>query len=103
LPLLDTHVWAWSLTLEVKPPERVLSVTVGATDLSVSAVTFYEIAQKVRLGKWPTMVEFADRLDELADRQSLEVIPVSGEIARLAGALDWPHRDPFDRLIAATA
>jgi PIN domain nuclease of toxin-antitoxin system len=103
LPLLDTHVWAWSLTLEVKPPERVLSVTVGATDLSVSAVTFYEIAQKVRLGKWPAMVEFADRLDELAHSQSLEVVPVSGEIAKLAGALDWPHRDPFDRLIAATA
>ena len=29
--------------------------------------------------------------------------PFTREIAARAGTLDWSHRDPFDRLIAATA
>jgi PIN domain nuclease of toxin-antitoxin system len=103
VPLLDTHVWAWSLTEDAKLSADALRRIVGAYDLSVSAVTFYEIAQKVRLGKWPIMEAFAGRLDEAALLQNLEVTPVSHEIAQLAGSFDWPHRDPFDRLIAATA
>ena len=28
---------------------------------------------------------------------------LTGAIGQLAGLLDWHHRDPFDRMIAATA
>lgn len=44
----------------------------------LSGISFYEIAQLIRRGR----------------------IPVS--MAR-AGALDWDHGDPFDRLVVATA
>jgi PIN domain nuclease of toxin-antitoxin system len=30
-------------------------------------------------------------------------IPISGEVARRAGLWEVPHRDPFDRLLAAQA
>ena len=101
--LLDTHVWAWSL---IEPeflsgPAR-LSLE-GATGLAISAVTFYEIAQKVRLGKWPKMAAYLDRLAALAATQSIAVLPVAGEVGLLAGRLDWLHRDPFDRILAATS
>ena len=32
-----------------------------------------------------------------------EIAPYTAEIAFLAGAMQWSHRDPFDRMIAATA
>ena len=31
------------------------------------------------------------------------MIPASGPITERAGGLDWGHRDPFDRIIVATA
>ena len=68
----------------------------------VSAVSCYEITQKVRLGKWPIMAAFAGDLPGIATMQGMAVVGVSAEIASIAGLIDWSHRDPFDRLIAAT-
>jgi PIN domain nuclease of toxin-antitoxin system len=42
-----------------------------------------------------------DLLAEMAE--SFRMIPISPEIARIALALDLPHGDPSDRVIAATA
>lgn len=33
----------------------------------------------------------------------MQVLPVTLPHALAAGALDWPHRDPFDRMLAAPA
>ena len=71
--------------------------------LALSPVTFYEIAQKVRLGKWPLMAPHLENLSRLVATAGLTIVPVDPEIAHLAGPLDWPHRDPFDRILAATA
>jgi PIN domain nuclease of toxin-antitoxin system len=57
----------------------------------------------VRLGKWPLMARFATSLPDYAAKAGLTVAPLTAEVAVLAGSLDWPHRDPFDRLLAATA
>ena len=65
--------------------------------------SLYEIRQKVRLGKWPEMERHSSVLIDLLDRQGVASIPVDADISQLAGVLDWQHRDPFDRLIAATA
>jgi PIN domain nuclease of toxin-antitoxin system len=70
---------------------------------AISSISLYEIRQKVRLGKWREMEPLATKLPELLKLQDVPTIPITAEIADLAGALDWPHRDPFDRMIAATA
>ena len=44
-----------------------------------------------------------DQLLPLWREQGTELAPYTAEIAFLAGALQWSHRDPFDRMIAATA
>jgi PIN domain nuclease of toxin-antitoxin system len=102
LALIDTHIWAWVLTDDeaITPAMR---HEIVSNNHAISPVSFYEIVQKVRLGKWPQMAAFANDLPMIAQKTRLSVIPVEGEIAQLAGSLDWPHRDPFDRLIAATA
>jgi PIN domain nuclease of toxin-antitoxin system len=74
-----------------------------ADAIQLSAISLYEIRQKVRLGKWAQMEPHSPNLLVLLERQGIASIPVDVHIGQLAGSLDWTHRDPFDRLIAATA
>ena len=101
--LLDTHAWAWTLTdsprLSVRAREAL-----GATEaVHVSPISFFEIAQKVRLGKWPEMDDVVDELPALLSEQGGSIAGLTPGIAVTAGTLDWAHRDPFDRLLAATS
>lgn len=43
------------------------------------------------------------RLPQLLRAQGGSVAPYTAEMAMLSGGMDWPHKDPFDRMIAATA
>ena len=71
--------------------------------VTISPVSAFEIGLKVRLGKWPEMVEFESTMPGLLDGQGVIVAALTPEIALHAGLLEWPHRDPFDRMLAATA
>lgn len=101
--LLDTHAWAWSLTSDARLSRPALAAIAQASSVCVSAVSFFEIAQKVRLGKWPEMAAHATSLPDLLVEQGGVSLPLDPTIALSAGLMDWPHRDPFDRLLAATA
>ena len=61
------------------------------------------VAQKVRLGKWPEMVAFVDQLPGLLQSQGGAVAAFGPSICLEGGTMDWAHRDPFGRLLAATA
>lgn len=73
-----------------------------ADAVRLSPISFFEVSQKVRLGKWPDMAPYLDDLPDLARDQGLLSAPITPEVATLAGAMPWPHRDPFDRFLAAT-
>ena len=53
--LPDTHIWAWTLTDDRRISDRARRAIAEASTIIVSAISFHEIAQKVRLGKWPEM------------------------------------------------
>lgn len=101
--LLDTHAWAWTLAGDPRLSADARNRLEDAGVVMVSAISFFEIAQKVRLGKWPEMEPFVDRLPDLLAEQDGVVAPLDGAICVRAGGMPWAHRDPFDRLIAATA
>ena len=101
--LLDTHTWAWAIDDAPRLSEQAMRSIEAADRVHVAAITLYEICQKVRLGKWPEMVAHVTALQALAAEQDILITPLSAEIATRAGLLDWPHRDPFDRILAATA
>jgi PIN domain nuclease of toxin-antitoxin system len=101
--LLDTHVWAWTLTDDRRISDRARREIADADTVFVSAISFFEIAQKVRIGKWPEMAPHLDRLPELLDSQRAVSMSLEAADCLLAGAMDWPHRDPFDRLLTAIA
>ena len=63
--LLDTHAWAWSLAGDRRLSAGAVAAIEGAESVFVSPISFFEIAQKVRLGKWPEMVGFVERLPGL--------------------------------------
>lgn len=81
--LLDTHVWAWSLTADPRLSTAAVDVMRQVETVCVGAISFFEIGQKVRIGKWPEMVPFLDRLVSIADEQGAWVVDLSPEIALL--------------------
>ena len=101
--LLDTRVRARSLIDDPHLSQRTREALASADDVIVSAIVFFEIAQKVRIGKWPEMTSYVDRLLPLAEGQHAHVTSLEPEDFLLAGTMEWSHRDPFDRLLAASA
>ncbi len=100
--LLDTHILWWVLSDSARLPARVrAAVGDPRSILLCSSVTPWEIAMKHRAGKFPEaaalVVSFAEQLARLG---ALE-LPVSSRHGLLAGRLEWEHRDPFDRMLAA--
>jgi PIN domain nuclease of toxin-antitoxin system len=67
----------------------------------VSAVSGWEIAIKVRLGKWPEAAVLLPGLSEKVRAEGFEVLDLTLAQAEKAGLLDLIHKDPFDRLLAA--
>lgn len=101
--LLDTHAWAWSLTGDRRLSNLALKEIGSAENVFVSPISFFEIGQKVRLGKWPEMTPFVDTLPSLLLEQGGWPAAMDPEICLFAATIDWDHRDPFDRLLAATS
>jgi PIN domain nuclease of toxin-antitoxin system len=102
--LLDSHALFWFIdgNARLSPAARDAIQDAGNV-VYVSAVTAWEIASKFRLGKWPLAQVLASDLARIMSAFSFEPLPLSLEHARHAGALPNPHRDPFDRMLAAQA
>ena len=103
--LLDTHVLTWLVMTPERlgrQTRRLLDRGLEQAELAVSAVSFWEIALHVNVGK----IRFEVTMDEWRRRVldlGIHEVPLDGRMAvRSAGLLDH-HRDPGDRFIAATA
>jgi len=97
--LLDTHVLLWWLGDLPQLSEPMRTRIASTPSVSVSAASLFEIETKRRIGKLqaPADVLAAVRADGFVP------LPLSPAAAAEAGALDWEHRDPFDRLLVAHA
>ncbi len=102
--LLDTHIFLWWLFDDPKLPTGIKEFVKDRNNaVFVSAASVWEIATKFRLGRLPDAAEVAKNVPEWIIRAGFESMPVTAEHAQLAGAWDLPHRDPFDRMLAAQA
>ena len=68
----------------------------------MSSVVLYEMRYKHRTGKWPEVAALVERLPDRLDDLGFEIVATDAATMHLAGGFDWSHRDPFDRMIAAT-
>ena len=69
----------------------------GGQDIDLSAASFWEIAIKRRAVK---LAFKGSARTAAADGGFLELV-IDAADAETAGALDWDHRDPFDRMLVA--
>jgi PIN domain nuclease of toxin-antitoxin system len=96
LILLDTHVLLWLVLGDRRLKAPVRRRIAAAREVGVSAITFWEVATLVRLGRL--------RAIEPAGGWRGAVLSLGiSEIAWSAGAMRHAHGDPADRLIMATS
>jgi len=102
--LIDTQIVIWALI----SPEKLSSQTAGilqTQEILVSQISLLEIAIKQKIGKLPefslSVAALRDRLEE--DGFNLLPLHVQHIAAYDAIPLFAHHRDPFDRILLATA
>jgi PIN domain nuclease of toxin-antitoxin system len=105
--VLDTHVLLWwvngSTTLS-KPAKKAIDGAVISRSIHVSCISSWEIAMLVERGRLRLAVDVRDWLYRCEALPFLAFVPVSNAIAVESVRLpDFPHADPADRIIAATA
>jgi PIN domain nuclease of toxin-antitoxin system len=102
--LLDTHVVFWSLIedTQLSPTARDALGRVD-TDVFVSVASAWEMAIKVGIEKWPEAAALVANFEAEISVPGFRLLPITVAHVRAAGTLVSPHRDPFDRLLAAQA
>lgn len=73
------------------------------SDVYVSIASLWEMAIKVGNGKWPQAANLVRTFEAELVANHFDLLPIQAEHARAAGLMALPHRDPFDRLLAAQA
>lgn len=101
--LLDTHTLLWMQDNHPSLSTNSIEILTNAeNNLYVSIVSFWEISIKQSLNK----LELSYNLDDLnlACKESrVSILPISINELSILQKLPFIHRDPFDRLIIATA
>ena len=101
--LLDTDAFAWTLLQATQLSPAARAALANTARLYTSAITIFEITQKVRIGRWLAMSPLVPNLVAYAQIIRIDVIPLDATVCSAAGSMAWGHKDPFDRMIAATA
>lgn len=102
--LLDTHTLLWWMIDDRRLPSRCAAwIEDRGNVVAVSPVSAYELRFKSNKGLLPGGDALAGDIGPTVQRAGFVLLPVLLEHALLAGALPLPHRDPFDRLLAAQA
>ena len=101
--LLDTHTVLWALSDVEKLSDKAKSEILSPDkNKIVSLISAWEVAIKISLNKLSFeggVVRFLHQIE----RDGFELLPIRAEHIALIEALPFHHRDPFDRLIVATA
>jgi len=98
--LLDscTLLWATQNPKKLSPRLREVLENPEAVIL-VSAVSLWELSIKKSVGK----LELPNQIESLVERYGFELLPLSLKSINRFMGLPWHHKDPFDRILIATA
>lgn len=99
--LLDTHAAVWLLEGSAKLGTGARAAMDDEEAVAIADISLLEIALLAKRGTIQLKPSLAVGLAAFAEK--LVVIPLDAQIASEAVTLDMPQRDPFDRVITATA
>jgi len=102
--LLDTHTFLWFLLEDPQLSPTASDLIIDPTnDIEVSPATYWEIAIKIRLGKY----ELPEPYDVFIEREiatnDFRILPIEPKHTAVLTTLPFHHRDLFDRLLIAQA
>jgi PIN domain nuclease of toxin-antitoxin system len=102
--LLDTHTALWLVNEYEKLSSTAQEMLLDDNNmLYISISSVWEIAIKVSLGRLYMLCggvgEFLSKLDEMP----ITIVPIEPQYMKTIESLSFIHRDPFDRMIVATA
>lgn len=106
LYLADTHCLMWFQENNAQMPKRVMEIMQNPENrILFTQISLLEIAIKQSIGKLPSFVASVNEIYEQSIKDQLSFLPISNNhIATYHKVpLYEQHRDPFDRLLIATA
>ena len=104
--ILDTHVWIWLVEASDRMSRRTADVLMNEahTPLGISAISPWEVAKKLTLGKLSFSMPGREWILRSAGNAGIAIVPLTPEISWEANNLPHGfHNDPADQLIVASA
>lgn len=106
--VLDTHALVWWVSnprrLAAKARKTIEAALTDGDALAVSSISTWEIAMLAAARRLELTMDVDTWVSRVEALPALNFIPVDNRIALRAVHLEgFPHRDPADRLIVATA
>jgi PIN domain nuclease of toxin-antitoxin system len=102
--LLDTHIALWWVNKHEKlSPKAETMLLDSANTLHISMASAWEVAIKTSVGK---LYEFEGGVKAFLakiDAIPVDLLPITPQYLAMVETLPFHHRDPFDRLLIATA
>jgi len=103
--LLDTEAVLWSLENDARLSTVAEQAIILADDVFVSPISFFEIAIKLKISRKIRFSQPVADLIQAAQQSGFTWLPMTPSHLSAYDQLPFydEHRDPFDRLILATA
>jgi PIN domain nuclease of toxin-antitoxin system len=102
--LLDTCAYLWHYSAPELLPKTVRRKIEKSERFAVSLASVWEVAIKVQVGKLRLDLPVEDWVRRSLGDPSLSLLPITPTLAVYSTQLPAPfHKDPFDRIIVATA
>ncbi|MCK6513165.1 type II toxin-antitoxin system VapC family toxin [Myxococcota bacterium] len=102
--LLDTHTFLWFVLddPQLSSTAKIL-IQDSANDVEVSPASYWEIAIKIRLGKYVLSQPYQSFMETQIAANDFRVLPIEPRHTALLTTMPFHHKDPFDRLLVAQA
>lgn len=102
--ILDTHIWIWYINRELdRFPSDWLEIIETANQVGITTVSCYEVALAQQRGRLLLPCPVNQWFQEALEPSGISLLPLTPAIASRGVYLSPIHRDPFDRIIIATA
>jgi PIN domain nuclease of toxin-antitoxin system len=102
--LLDTHIWLWSALEPHRLARRVeRALADQGNELWLSPVSVWELTVLQRKGRLDEPKDLSGWVVESMKDLELTEAPLTIEVALAVSSMNFPHGDPGDHLLAASA
>ena len=101
--MLDTCAFIWYISEGSAMPEELKTLVDESDNVYISFATLWEIAIKQTTGKLSAVTMSVFELAEICEAHKIMIAPLKLPYLERIKQLPLIHKDPFDRIIIATA